>query len=70
MPLSLVYVEDNPWIWPNEYKNEHRNTHNTTYGVLDEDKVAERITKAYRSAVLKTFNWQRALDNEHREMVK
>ena len=69
-PLSLVCVEDNPWLWPDEYKNEHLRTPNATYGVHDEDKVTERITKAYRSAVLKTFNWQRALDKEHREMVK
>lgn len=67
---DVFMIEDNPWIWPNEYTKEHLNRPNISFGVLDEDKVSERITKAYRSAVLKTFNWERKLDQEHREMVK
>lgn len=67
---DVFIIEDNPWIWPSEYKTEHLNRPNVSFGVLDEDKVSERITKAYRSAVLKTFSWERKLDQEHREMVK
>lgn len=66
---DVFIVEDNPWIWPKQYKNEHLNRPKASFGVLNEDKVADRITKAYRSAVLKTFNWERKLDDEHREMV-
>jgi uncharacterized protein YnzC (UPF0291/DUF896 family) len=67
---DVFVIEDNPWIWPKEYKYEHLNRPNASFGVLDEDKVSERIAKAYRSAILKTFNWERKLDDEHREMVK
>ena len=67
---DVFIVEDNPWLWPNEYKTEHLKRPTETLGVDDEEEVLERISKAYRSAVLKTFNWERNLDDEGREMVK
>eukprot|EP00804_Cyclotella_cryptica_P029055 CCRYP_005255-RB/>CCRYP_005255-RB protein AED:0.00 eAED:0.00 QI:142/1/1/1/1/1/2/1265/554 len=67
---DVFLMEDSPWLWPFEYKNEQSKRPTERYGVLDEDEVTERVAKAYRSAVLKIFNWDRPMDDENREMVK
>jgi uncharacterized protein YfdQ (DUF2303 family) len=66
----VFLIEDNPWLWPVEFKIEHSKRPTVTYGVIDEDAVADRVAKAYRSAVLKIFNWDLPMDDGNREMVK
>lgn len=67
---DVFLLEDNRWLWPLESKYERSERPTHTYGVIDEDEVAERVAKAYRSAVLKIFNWDRPMDDDNREMVK
>ena len=48
-------MEDNPWIWPDRYPKEKESIPTKKYGVEDEKRTSEMITKAYRSTALKTF---------------
>ena len=64
-------MEDNPWIWPARYAEEKEGTVSAeNLGVIDEERTAEMIAKAYRSAALKTLQLKHPYTPEHFEEVR
>jgi len=63
-------VEDNPWIWPNEYTKEKDNKPKEALGVVDEKGTADLITKAYRTMVLKTLRYKHKRDEDSFDEVQ
>ena len=63
-------VEDQPWIWPTRYPKENEQLPSKKFGVEDEARTSEMITKAYRSTALKTFQMKHPFSDEHWEEVQ
>ena len=63
-------VEDNPWIWPTQYKQEKDNKPKQTLGVIDEKGTADLIPKAYRTMVLKTLRYKHKPNFESFEEIQ
>lgn len=62
-------MEDGPWIWPSQYpKEKHQKL--KKYGVEDEERTSEMVTKAYRSTALKTFQMKHPFESDHFEEVQ
>ena len=62
-------MEDNPSIWPSRYPKE-KDQKQQKYGVLDEERTSEMVTKAYRSTALKILQMRHPYSDEHFEEVQ
>lgn len=63
-------VEDNPWIWPNQYAKEKDSKPKDKLGVIHEKGTAEMIPKAYRTMVLKTLRYAHKRNQDSFEEVQ
>ena len=62
-------TEDNPWLWPDQYRQE-KLVPARTYGVLHEARTSKLVAKAYRSSALKTLQMKHNYDEDSFEEVQ
>lgn len=63
-------MEDPAWIWPTRYRKEKEQTGAQTYGVLNEARTSEMVSKAYRSTALKTLQMKHPFEVDHFQEVQ
>lgn len=62
-------TEDNPWLWPDQYRQE-KLVPAKKYGVLHEERTSKLVAKAYRSSALKTLQMKHEYDSDSFEEVQ
>ncbi|KAL7540176.1 hypothetical protein ACHAXR_009931 [Thalassiosira sp. AJA248-18] len=63
-------MEDSPWIWPSRYPKEKHQKSSKKYGVENEERTSELVTKAYRSTAMKTLQMRHPFNDEQFEEVQ
>lgn len=63
-------VEDNPWVYPSQYRNEKENRPKEKLGVLNEKSTADLVVKGYRSMVLKTLRYKHKMSDESFDEIR
>lgn len=63
-------VEDNPWVYPSQYRKEKENRPKEKLGVLNEKSTAELVVKGYRSMVIKTLRYKHKMSDESFDEIR